>query len=195
MAENIFINKGNIQKERRNKLNGRQGMVFWMFGLSGSGKSTISKLTEEKLTAKGVLCFRLDGDNIRSGLKSDLEFSKKDRFANIRKAAETAKIFANVGVIVLASFITPLKENREAAKSVLGNFYRGVHIKCNLDICINRDPKGLYKKAINGEIEKSTGVLAPFEQPEDNILVIDTVLKNEGECVLILMRYILEETE
>lgn len=190
MGNNIYYSKGNIGDADRENLTGHKGKVFWFFGLSGSGKSAISRAVEENLIKQGVLCFRLDGDNLRSGLNSDLGFSKEDRLENIRRAAETAKLLAEAGVVVLATFITPLIENRDTAKKILGDYYNPMYVKCSVDTCKNRDPKGLYERAINGEIPDFTGVSAPFEEPVDKIFTINTDTTDEKTSVEIAEEYI-----
>ena len=192
LACNIFYSNGNINEKDREKLTGFKGGVFWLFGLSGSGKSAISRKVEEILINRGILSFRLDGDNLRSGLNSDLGFSKEDRYENIRRAAETAKLMAGAGVVVLATFITPFKENREAAKNILGAYYNGVYIKCSLETCMSRDPKGLYQRAMKGEISRFTGVSAPFEEPDGNIFTINTDALDEDESVSMLVEHVMK---
>jgi adenylyl-sulfate kinase len=195
MADNIYKSKGTVDNRDRNGITGRKSAVFWLFGLSGSGKSAISTKAEQRLFEKGVLCYRLDGDDLRSGLNADLGFSKEDRSENIRRAAEVAKLMADAGLIVISTFITPLEENRKTAAGIIGGYYNGVYIKCNMDNCIKRDPKGLYKMAMKGEIDDFTGVSAPFEEGGDGIFTIDTVENDEDECVDILVGYILKKTE
>ncbi|MFO7610940.1 MAG: adenylyl-sulfate kinase [Clostridia bacterium] len=194
MEKNIFSFEGNICGRDRAGIAGRLGMVFWLYGLSGSGKSVISRLAEEKLFSMGILCYRLDGDNLRIGLNSDLGFSEKDRDENIRRAAETAKLLADAGIIVISAFITPLEENRKTANDILGSLYNGVYVKCDIRTCIERDPKGLYKRAASGEIEDFTGISAPFEEGCGDELVIDTVLHDANECADILVKFILDKT-
>lgn len=194
MTENIFPDIGKISKDDRGRLTGINPKVFWLFGLSGSGKSALARRVEERLTTGGVLCCRLDGDNLRSGLNSDLGFSREDRFENIRRAAEAAKLIADSGVIVLSTFITPKAENRKTAEDILGDLYEGVYIKCSVDTCIGRDPKGLYKKAAAGEIKEFTGISSPFEEPEKDVMIIDTSSLEEAMCADILFEYIMEKT-
>lgn len=193
MGKNIFYSKGNINEKDRINVTGHKGGVFWFFGLSGSGKSAISRKTEENLINNGILAFRLDGDNLRSGLNSDLGFSREDRYENIRRAAETAKLLAEAGVVVLATFITPFEENRITCSKILGEFYNGIYVKCSLDTCIKRDPKGLYKKAISGEIPDFTGISAPFEEPGDDVYIIDTDSMDEEACVKKASRHIMDK--
>lgn len=192
MNENIFYSDGNIDEEDRQKLTGHRGGVFWFFGLSGSGKSAITRIAEEMLNEKGILCFRLDGDNLRSGLNSDLGFSIEDRKENIRRAAEAAKLMAKAGIVVLSTFITPLNENRESAQKILGDYYHGIYVKCSVDVCEKRDPKGLYKKAKKGEIKDFTGVSAPFEEPDQCSFTINTEINNEKECAIAAVEYIFD---
>ncbi|MDX1359130.1 MAG: adenylyl-sulfate kinase [Clostridia bacterium] len=191
MSGNIFYSKGNVNKMERETLAGHKGGVFWFFGLSGSGKSAISRGVEENLIKAGINAFRLDGDNLRSGLNSDLGFSKEDRFENIRRAAESAKLLAEAGVVVLATFITPLEENRKTAKDILKSYYNGIYVKCSLDTCIKRDPKGLYKKAMDGIIPDFTGISAPFEEPGDDVYTINTDMQDEAECINVLTEHII----
>lgn len=192
MSNNIYYSKGNIEDKDRQNLTGHKNRVFWFFGLSGSGKSAISRAVEETLIDNNVLCYRLDGDNLRSGLNSDLGFSKQDRLENIRRAAETAKLLANAGIVVLATFITPLKENRLVAREIIGTNLNEIFVKCSIETCKARDPKGLYKKAISGEIPNFTGVSAPFEEPDECTYVIDTDNFDEKTCAKKATKYIMD---
>ena len=167
MADNIFSIKHNmLQKADKEKLLGQKGIVLWMCGLSGSGKSTVAKALESDLYERGLLSKLLDGDNLRTGVNSNLGFSDADRLENIRRAAEVAKLFMENGEIVICSLISPTVEIRELAKSIIGaeNFFE-VYINASFDECAKRDVKGLYKKALNGEIANFTGLDAPFEEP------------------------------
>ncbi len=167
MADNIFsIKHSMLQKADKEKLLGQKGVVLWMCGLSGSGKSTVAKALESDLYERGLLSKLLDGDNLRTGVNSNLGFSDDDRLENIRRAAEVAKLFVENGEIVICSLISPTVEIRELAKSIIGaeNFFE-VYINASFDECAKRDVKGLYKKALNGEIVNFTGLDAPFEAP------------------------------
>ena len=167
MADNIFsIKHSMLQKSDKEKLLGQKGVVLWMCGLSGSGKSTVAKALESDLYERGLLSKLLDGDNLRTGVNSNLGFSDDDRLENIRRAAEVAKLFVENGEIVICSLISPTVEIRELAKSIIGaeNFFE-VYINASFDECAKRDVKGLYKKALNGEIVNFTGLDAPFEAP------------------------------
>ncbi|SKB59857.1 adenylylsulfate kinase [Salegentibacter salinarum] len=177
--ENIIPQNFHIDKEERNKLNGHNSFVVWFTGLSGSGKSTLANLVEKKLFETGIKTFSLDGDNIRSGLNKDLRFSADDRKENLRRIAEVAKLFIESGTVVIASFISPLKKDREYLKKTIGrqNFIE-VFVNTSLDECERRDVKGLYKKARAGEIKNFTGIDAPYEKPENPDLEIKTEEEN-----------------
>ncbi len=162
------------REEREQQLN-QKSKVFWMLGLSGSGKSTVAKAFERKLYQEGFFAQMLDGDNIRSGLNSNLGFSQEDRKENIRRIAEIAKLYMNSGVITVVSFISPTIAIRDMAKSIIGpeNFIE-VFVNTPLEVCEERDVKGLYKKARNGEIKDFTGISAPFEAPINPDILIPT---------------------
>ena len=148
--------------------NNHSSIVIWFFGLSGSGKSTLCNSLEESLFLKKIRTVTLDGDTLRTGLNSDLNFSKEDRNENIRRVSETSKILINNGIVTLCSFITPLEKNRSLVNSIIGrdNIF-WVYVDTPLDICSKRDTKGLYEKAFRGEIDEFTGVSSPFENPTD----------------------------
>ena len=164
-----------ITKKDREKIKNQKACVLWFTGLSGSGKSTIANETEYILNKKGYHTYLLDGDNLRHGLNKDLGFDYKDRVENIRRVTEVAKLFVDAGIIVLVAFISPFKKEREKAKEIIGkeNFIE-VFIDTPLEECIKRDPKGLYKKALNGEISDFTGVDSPYEYPENPDIRIKT---------------------
>ena len=144
-------------------------------GLSGSGKSTIANLVEKKLHELGTSTYILDGDNLREGLNKDLGFSSEDRKENIRRIGEIAKLFVDGGIVTLATFISPYASDREAVRKIVsqGEFIE-IYVKCSLEECENRDPKGLYKKARQGGISNFTGVSAPYEEPENPEIIIET---------------------
>jgi len=192
MTENIFPDKGSIGFKERSDITGVNPRVFWFYGLSGSGKSAIAKKVEVMLINQGILCYRLDGDNLRGGLNSDLGFSPEDRKENIRRAANAASLIADAGVVVLAAFITPLEENRKQAGNIIGRLFEEVYVKCTVDTCRQRDPKGLYVRAFNGEIQDFTGVSSPFEEPDENVFTIDTEELGEDESVEKAYRHIIE---
>ncbi len=157
-------------------------MVIWLMGLSGAGKSTISNLFEEQLNESGFFSMQLDGDEMRKGLNYNLGFSMDDRAENIRRAAETAKIIASNGVIVTCSFITPLNAHREMAKNILGDMYFEVFIDCPIDVCEQRDVKGLYEQAHNNTLKNFTGVSSAFERPTDPDLILYTANSTVQQC-------------
>lgn len=157
-------------------------MVIWLMGLSGAGKSTISNLFEEQLNESGFFSIKLDGDEMRKGLNHNLGFSMDDRAENIRRAAETAKIIAMNGVIVTCSFITPLNAHREIARTILGDMYFEVFIDCPLDVCEQRDVKGLYEQAHNNTLKNFTGISSAFERPTDSDLILYTDNFTAKQC-------------
>ena len=164
-----------LPREAKEELLGQRGRVIWMYGLSGSGKSTLANLLERQLHAEGRLVKVLDGDNIRSGLNQNLGFSDKDRLENIRRVAEVAKLFAESGAIVIASFITPNNELRKNTREIIGDEdLLEVYIKASFEACAERDPKGLYAKVKAGEVKQFTGKDSGFEEPDQADLIIDT---------------------
>ncbi len=168
----------------KQKLLGQKSLVIWLVGLSGSGKSTLARGLENALFDKGYLTQILDGDNLRSGVNSNLSFSGEDRLENIRRAAEVSKLFANCGIITICSLISPTSEARAMAKEIIGTEkYFEVYVNCPLAECEARDVKGLYKKARKGEITNFTGINAPFEAPEKPDLVIHTDRYPVDECL------------
>lgn len=159
-----------------------EGFVLWFTGLSGSGKSTIADRVAEKLRERGLKIERLDGDTVRKSLTRDLGFSERDRNENIRRVAFVAKLLSRNGVGVIASFISPYRKIRNHVREEVTNFVE-VYAKCPLEICIERDPKGLYKKALNGEIENFTGISHPYEEPENPEILLETDKETVDECV------------
>lgn len=174
-ATNITWHDGKVGLRERTDLLGQRGCVVWITGLSGSGKSTIARQLEASLLASGHLCYVLDGDNIRHGLNSDLGFSPEDRTENIRRIGEVAALMADAGIITLVAFISPYRQGRQQAREAAGA-ERFVEVFCDtpLDVCQQRDPKGLYSKAISGEITEFTGISAPYEAPESPQVVVPT---------------------
>lgn len=164
--------------------------VIWLTGLSGSGKTTIAN--EIKASQVRPEIYILDGDILRTGLCSDLKFSIEDRMENIRRAAEVAKILCDSGKLVIATFITPTEEIRSVARNILGDRYLEVYIKCGLSVCQERDPKGLYEKAMLGLIKDMTGMTSPFDPPENPDVVLNTESDNLMKCISILTKVIQE---
>lgn len=172
---------GISRKDREQKLGHRSG-VLWFVGLSGSGKSTIANLVEQRMFDKECRTVTLDGDSARKGLCKDLGFSQEDRSENLRRIAEVAKLFATNGSLVLACFITPLNEQRELIKEILGEDLHLIYVKTSLKECESRDPKGLYRKARTGEIKSFTGISSKFDEPTRPELIIDTEKMSEVEA-------------
>lgn len=171
----------------------QRGLVVWLTGLSGSGKSTIAVEVEKALIARQKLVYRLDGDNIRHGLNSDLGFSEEDRHENIRRIIEIAALLKDAGLIALVSFITPYRKMRELARAKIGTgSLIEVYVKADLSICAQRDPKQLYKKAKKGKLADFTGVSSPFEEPDNPDLIIDTGKQTVKESANQLINVILE---
>lgn len=174
-----------IGKADRRKLSKHGSCVVWFTGLSGSGKSTIADLLEQKLYSEGFHTYILDGDNIRAGLCKDLGFSAEDRRENIRRIGEVAKLMVDAGLIVLSAFISPFREDRDQVRQLLEEKeFMEVFVNCPLEVCEQRDVKGLYKKARAGEIKNFTGIDSPFEEPLHPELVIDSYLLSPEEAVL-----------
>lgn len=167
-ATNVHWHHGEVTRDDRYKLLGHKGATLWFTGLSGSGKSTVAVALEQELTARGKLCYRLDGDNVRLGINKNLGFSADDRKENIRRIGEVAKLFVDTGVIVLSSFISPYREDRDTVRALheaAGMDFIEVYVDCALAEAEKRDPKGLYKKARAGEIKGFTGIDDPYEAP------------------------------
>lgn len=166
-AANLFLQTFDVLRSDRERIKGQEGKVIWFTGLSGSGKSTIANALERKLHSTGKHTYILDGDNVRHGLNSDLGFSDKDRVENIRRIAEVARLMADAGLIVLTAFISPFERERTMARTLIGreNFLE-IYVSTPLNVCEQRDTKGLYKKARAGEIPNMTGINSPYEVPE-----------------------------
>jgi bifunctional enzyme CysN/CysC len=182
-SPNVVWEGLNIPREEREENNGHQSAVVWLTGLSGSGKSTVAKAVERRLFDRDVQTMMLDGDNVRHGLCGDLGFSPNDRKENIRRVGEVARLFFEQGTLTLCTFISPYQEDRDRIRELLpeGRFFE-VHVDCPLEVCKERDTKGLYEKAEKGEIANFTGVSAPYEAPEDPELVIDTDQDDVEAC-------------
>jgi bifunctional enzyme CysN/CysC len=175
-AANIHLHAALISKAEREKLNGHRAAVLWFTGLSGSGKSTIANLVERELYDRGVRTFLMDGDNVRHGLNRDLGFADADRVENVRRVGEVAKLFTQAGLMVLCSFISPFRAERRMVRELLGEGeFIEVFVDTPLDDCMKRDPKGLYVKALKGEIANFTGVTSPYEEPENAEIVLRTL--------------------
>lgn len=193
-ATNISWHGGHVTRAEREELLGQQGAIVWLTGLSGSGKSTIAMAAEQALLASGRMAYVLDGDNIRHGLNSNLGFSPEDRSENIRRIGEVAKLFADAGIIVLSSFISPYRADRDAVReSVEKGQFVEAYVSASVETCEGRDVKGLYAKARAGEIPEFTGISAPYEEPNAPELVLDTNIQSLEESVAGLVGYLDEK--
>lgn len=175
--KNIFpVFERMLQRHHKEKLLRQNSKVLWVYGLSGSGKSTIAIAMEKALHDRGFLTQILDGDNVRSGINNNLGFTAEDRAENLRRIAEVNKLFFNCGVITINCFISPLKENRDTVRSIIGDEdFIEIFVDTPLEECERRDVKGLYKKARAGEIKNFTGIDAPFEKPENPEVRVETI--------------------
>jgi adenylylsulfate kinase len=173
--ENIYpIFDTILSRSDKEKMLKQKSVVIWMVGLSGSGKSTLARALENSLHEEGYLTQLLDGDNMRTGINNNLGFSPEDRTENIRRAAETAKLFMNAGLVTICSFISPTNDIRNMAKEIIGDGYVEVYVDCPVEVCEERDVKGLYAKARKGEIPDFTGISAPFDVPQKPDVAVDT---------------------
>jgi adenylylsulfate kinase len=174
-ATNVTWHTKKVSLQEIEHRNGHKGCLIWLTGISASGKSTIAVETEKRLFDMGYNVYLLDGDNMRHGLNRDLGFTPEDREENIRRIAEVSKLFRNAGIITISAFISPYRKDRDIARNLLepGQFFE-THIKCSIEECIRRDPKGLYKRALDGEIKNFTGISAPYEEPESPEMILNT---------------------
>ena len=180
MSKNIHKYSFSVTRENREAISGHKAMVLWFTGLSASGKSTIANNVEKELNKKQYNSYILDGDNVRSGLNKDLGFSPADRNENIRRIIEVSKLFVDSGKIVLCSFISPYRNDREMAREILGEHFVEIFVNTPIEECVKRDPKGLYKMAISGEIKNFTGVTAPYEKPLMPEIIIENLSLKES---------------
>jgi len=188
---NIVWHHATVTRARREALNNHKAVNLWFTGLSGSGKSTLAHAVEERLHQMGCRTFVFDGDNVRHGLCSDLDFSIEGRSENIRRIGEMVNLFLQAGVIALTAFISPLKKDREKVRAIIGpdNFLE-IHCACALEICEHRDVKGLYKKARAGIIKNYTGISSPYETPENPSLRLDSGTVPLEQCVEQVISYL-----
>ena len=190
-AQNVHRQALSISREDRERLNGHKGKVIWFTGLSGSGKSTLANALEKELHSQGKRTYILDGDNIRQGLNKDLGFTDADRVENIRRVAEVAKLMMDAGLIVMTAFISPFRAEREMARELIGaEHFIEVFVDTPLEVCEERDPKGLYKKARSGQLPNMTGINSPYERPSNPDLVINSTVANTEDCVTQISRYL-----
>lgn len=189
--ENLTRHPGLVTRREREAITGCRGHVLWFTGLSGSGKSTLAVGLEQSLVKQGRLAYVLDGDNLRHGLNRDLGFSPQDRGENIRRVAEVAALFADAGLVVLTSFISPYRGDRELARQLIGSErFSEVFVDPGLEVCEARDPKGLYKLARSGRLSGFTGVDAPYEPPEAPALRLDTGRVDQEGCLVLLLEFL-----
>ncbi|RFU67622.1 adenylyl-sulfate kinase [Bacillus sp. V59.32b] len=190
-SSNVTWHEQSLTKEFRRVQNAHHSFVIWFTGLSGSGKSTVANELANKLYKAGISNYVLDGDNIRHGLNGDLGFSDTDRKENIRRIGEVSKLFVDSGQVVLTAFISPFKEDRNLVRGLLEeDEFVEVYVKCPLDECETRDPKGLYQKARDGVIKDFTGIDSPYEEPENPEFVLETDRFSIDECVEQLISYL-----
>lgn len=193
MNENIVWHNHKITKTERQNILGQRSCVLWFTGFSGSGKSTIANAVEEMLYQMDVHTYLLDGDNIRHGLNKDLGFSDDDRIENIRRIGEVANLFVDAGLITLSAFISPFQKDRDMVRDLAGEGeFIEVFVDTPLDVCEQRDPKGLYKKARNGEIKDFTGISSPYEVPRNPEIHIQTADKNIEDCAKEVITYLIQ---
>ena len=192
-STNITWHQSEIDQAAREELLKQKGCVIWFTGLSGSGKSTVANQVAGHLHQSGQITYVLDGDNIRHGLNKNLGFSPEDRQENIRRIGEVAKLFADAGLITTTAFISPYRQDRDAVRDImLPDRFIEVFVDCPLEICENRDPKGLYKKARAGELKGFTGIDAPYEAPQSPELVVNTNELDVAGCTEQVIAYLME---
>lgn len=191
---NIRFQSFQVSRKDHEQRNGHKGLVIWLTGLSGSGKSTIANELNKQLFDKNIYSVILDGDNTRLGINKDLSFSEADRSENIRRVAEIAKLYVENSQVVIASFISPYKKDRLIAKNIISSDdFIEVHVNCAIDECEKRDVKGLYKKARNGEISDFTGISSPYEAPKSADIEIDTELNDVRSSVTLIFNYLIKK--
>jgi len=193
VATNITWHEGHVEREHRNKLLKQRGATIWFTGLSASGKSTIAFTIEHALVERGHLAYVLDGDNIRHGLNKNLGFSPEDREENIRRIGEVSKLFADAGLLTLTSFISPYRADRDRARQIheeAGLTFIEVFVEASVELCEQRDPRGLYAKARAGEIPEFTGISAPYEEPLRPELVLDTGQLSPQQAAAVVLEYL-----
>ncbi len=196
VAANITWHHGHVERTARQSLLKQRGATIWLTGLSASGKSTIAYTVEHALVESGRLAYVLDGDNIRHGLNKNLGFSPEDRTENIRRIGEVAKLFGDAGVITLTSFISPYRADRDLVRALheqAGLPFIEVFVRVPIDICEQRDPKGLYQKARAGQIPEFTGISAPYEEPLKPEIVLENGRQSVAESAAVILDYLDEQ--
>lgn len=192
-SSNVVWHNATVTRKRREKMNEHGSVILWFTGLSGAGKSSLAHAVEEELHQLGCRTFVFDGDNVRHGLCADLGFSTEDRVENIRRVGEMAKLFIEAGVIALTAFISPFQSDRERVRSLVphGDFLE-IYCHCPLEICEQRDVKGLYQRARDGKIKDFTGISSPYEDPLDPELIVETGTLSMKESVAQVMQLLLD---
>ena len=191
ISPNVVYHSATVNRSRRERLLGHTGVVLWFTGLSGAGKSTLAHSVEEELHNRDCLTYVFDGDNVRHGLCGDLGFSLEDRKENLRRISEMCKLTADAGIISFTAFISPMSEDRQNARKLIGeNDFIEIYCKCPLEICEQRDVKGLYKKARAGLIKEFTGISSPYEEPKNADLIVDTGSNSLEECTDQVLGYL-----
>ena len=182
---------GKVSSQERGKLLGQRPLTVWLTGLSGAGKSTIAIELERRLVDSGRACYMLDGDNVRAGINRDLGFGAEDRGENIRRIAEVARLMNDAGLIVISAFISPYRADRAMARQIIGtDRFAEVYVNAPLEVCEQRDTKGLYRKARRGELADFTGISAPYEEPQAAELVLPTAANPLEQCVNELLQLV-----
>ena len=184
-STNTVWHQPTVTREHRESQNGHRSTIIWFTGLSGSGKSTLAHAVEDRLHKMGIRTFVFDGDNVRHGLCGDLGFSEEDRTENIRRVGQMSKLFIESGVIALTAFISPFQVDRQRVRMMVDNDddFLEIYCQCPLEVCENRDVKGLYQRARKGEISDFTGISSPYEEPENAELIVNTAENTIDECV------------
>jgi len=191
-SSNVIWYQASVSRQDREKINGHRGVALWFTGLSGSGKSTLAHAVEKRLHDMNVRTYVLDGDNVRHGLCGDLGFSDVARRENIRRIGEVSKLFVDAGMIVLTAFISPFRSDRRQVRKILGNQFIEIYCDCPLNVCENRDVKGLYKRARAGEVKEFTGISSPYEAPEAADITVNTSMLSLHESTQKIVRYLTE---
>jgi adenylylsulfate kinase len=193
-ANNITWHQSTVSKRDRQLINGHKSCVLWFTGLSGSGKSTLANAVDYELYKQGISSYVLDGDNIRHGLNKDLSFGNNDRKENIRRIGEVAKLFVDSGLIVSSAFISPFREDRALVRSMFEQQeFIEIFLNCPIQVCESRDPKGLYKKARQGEITDFTGITSPYEIPDLPEIIIETNYTSVEQSIVQILSYLKEK--
>jgi len=189
-ATNIVWHQGAVTRADREKVNGNKGCIVWLTGLSGSGKSTVAVALEKALWSRGVRSYILDGDNVRHGLNKNLGFSPADRTENIRRIGEVAKLFTDAGLVAITAFISPYRADRDQVRALMPDDFVEVLVDCPLEVCEQRDVKGLYEKARAGKIPEFTGISAPYEPPLEPEITLDTSSLTVEESVARIVKHL-----